>query len=171
MLSTTELIWGLIIAALLAGALAYIFVRQRKEAKKSVGNTGEINTKQLQLQAYERLMLLTDRIAIPNLVGRVNQPGFSAKQMQLMLTQNIRQEFDHNITQRIYVSPESWDAVDKLKEQNLLIINQVASFFPADATGHDLNKALLEMMMQNPKASLHNVVAEALSYEAKNLMR
>ena len=73
-LSTTELIWGLIIAALLAGALAIIFIRQRKEAKKGINNTGEVNTKQLQLQAYERLMLLTDRIAIPNLVGRVNQP-------------------------------------------------------------------------------------------------
>lgn len=170
-LSTTELIWGLIIAALLAGALAILFIRQRKEAKKGINNSGEVNTKQLQLQAYERLMLLTDRIAIPNLIGRVNQPGFSAKQMQLLLTQNIRQEFDHNITQRIYVSPETWDALNKLKEQNLLIINQVASFLPDDASGHDLNKTLLEMMMQNPQASLHNVVAEALSYEAKNLMR
>jgi len=172
-LSSTELIWGLIIAALLAGALAIVFIRQRKEAKKGIRhNTADanMNTKQLQLQAYERLMLLTDRIAIPNLVGRVNQPGFSAKQMHLLLTQTIRQEFDHNITQRIYVSPESWDAVNKLKEQNLLIINQVASLLPNEATGHDLNKTLLEMIMQNPQASLHNVVSEALSYEAKKLM-
>src|ERR1700689_3596711 len=168
-LSTPELIWGLIIAALLAGALAILFIRQRKEAKKGINNSGEVNTKQLQLQAYERLMLLTDRIAIPNLISRVNQPGFSAKQMQLLLTQNIRQEFDHNITQRIYVSPETWDALNKLKEQKLLIINQVASFLPKDASGHDLNKNLLEMMMQNPQTSLHNVVAEALSYEAKKL--
>jgi hypothetical protein len=91
--------------------------------------------------------------------------------MQFFLTQNIRQEFDHNITQRIYVSPESWDAVNKLKEQNLLIINQVASFLPGNASGHDLNKSLLELLMQNPKASLHNIVADALSHEAKNLMR
>jgi hypothetical protein len=171
-LSSTELIWGLIIAALLAGALAIVFIRQRKEAKKGIrhNTTIDVNTKQLQLQAYERLMLLTDRIAIPNLVGRVNQPGFSAKQMHLLLTQTIRQEFDHNITQRIYVSPESWDAVNKLKEQNLLIINQIASLLPNEATGHDLNKTLLEMIMENPQASLHNVVSDALSYEAKKLM-
>ena len=170
-LSSTELIWGLIIAALLAGALAVVFIRQRKEAKKGIrNNTSDVNTRQLQLQAYERLMLLTDRIAIPNLVGRVNQPGFSAKQMHLLLTQTIRQEFDHNITQRIYVSPESWDAVNKFKEQNLLIINQVATLLPNEATGHDLNKTLLEMIVQNPQASLHNVVSEALSYEAKKLM-
>ncbi len=170
-LSSTELIWGLIIAGLLAGALAVVFIRQRKEAKKGINhNTTDVNTKQLQLQAYERLILLTDRISIPNLIGRVNQPGFSAKQMHLLLTQTIRQEFDHNITQRIYVSPESWDAVNKLKEQNLLIINQIASLLPNEATGHDLNKTLLEMIMQNPQASLHNVVSDALSYEAKKLM-
>jgi hypothetical protein len=170
-ISQTELIWALAIAGLLGSALAVVFIKQRKEAKRGVKNSPEINTKQLQLQAYERLMLLTDRIAIPNLINRVNQPGLNAKEMQFVLTQSIRQEFDHNITQRIYVSPESWEAVDKLKEQNLLIINQVASFLPDNSSGHDLNKNLLEMLMQNPKASLHNVVADALSYEAKNLMR
>jgi hypothetical protein len=170
-MSQTELIWAFVIAGLLASALAIVFIKQRKEAKKGQKSNPEINAKQLQLQAYERLILLTDRIAIPNLINRVNQAGLSAKEMQFVLTQNIRQEFDHNVTQRIYVSPESWDAVNRLKEQNLLIINQVASFLPDNSSGHDLNKNLLEMLMQNPKASLHNVVAEALSYEAKNLMR
>jgi hypothetical protein len=172
-LTTSQLIWALVIAGILAGALVVVFIKQRKEAKQGIKNNpaAPVNTKQLQLQAYERLMLLTDRIALTNLIPRVNQPGMTAKEMQFFLTQNIKQEFDHNITQRIYVTPESWDAVNKLKEQNLLIINQVASFLPENATGHDLNKSLLELMMQNPKASLHNVVAEALSYEAKNLMR
>jgi hypothetical protein len=170
-ISPTELIWALVIAGVLAGALVVVFIRQRKEAKQGITDAGKnVNTKQLQLQAYERLMLLTDRIAIPNLINRVNQPGLTAKEMQLVLTQNIRHEYDHNITQRIYVSPESWDAVNKLKEQNLLIINQVASLMPANASGHDLNKSLLELIMQNQNASLHQVVAEALSYEAKKLM-
>jgi hypothetical protein len=101
----------------------------------------------------------------------VNQPGLSAREMQSLIAQTIRQEFEHNITQQIYVSAEAWDAVKNLKEQNLLIVNQVASFLPENATGLDLNKSLLELTMQNPKASLHNVVAEALSYEAKKLMR
>ncbi|HEY4875990.1 MAG TPA: hypothetical protein VIH86_10480 [Puia sp.] len=170
-ISPTELIWGLVIAVLLAGSLVIVFLKQRKEAKLANPENSNVNTKQLQLQAYERLILLTDRIALPNLITRVNQPGMSANEMQYFLTQNIKQEFDHNITQRIYVTPESWDAVNKLKEQNLLIINQVASFLPDNANGHDLNKSLLDLLMQNPKASLHNVVAEALSYEAKNLMR
>jgi hypothetical protein len=173
-ISSSELIWSIVIAVLLAGSLAYLFWKQRKEAARNeIKGTPSlpVATKQLQLQAYERLILLTDRIALPNLVNRVNQPGLSAREMQSLLAQTLRQEFEHNITQQIYVSPEAWDAVKNLKEQNLLIVNQVASFLPENATGLDLNKSLLELTMQNPKASLHNVVSEALSYEAKKLMR
>jgi hypothetical protein len=176
MLSTSEMIWGIVIAVLLAGTLAFLFWKQRKEAAQITKenqnkNQVDISTKQLQLQAYERLTLLADRIAIPNLVNRVNQPGLSARDMQLLLTQSVRQEFEHNITQQIYVSAEAWDAVRNLKEQNLLIINQVASYLPPEATGLDLNKALLEVLVQNPKSSLHNIVSDALSYEAKKLMK
>jgi hypothetical protein len=174
MLSPQELIWGIVIAVLLAGSLAFLFWKQRKEARQNESkeiNAPPVATKQLQLQAYERLILLTDRIALPNLVNRVNQPGLSAREMQSLLAQSIRNEFEHNITQQIYVSAEAWDTVKNLKEQNLLIVNQVASFLPENASGLDLNKSLLELTMQNPKASLHNVVAEALSYEAKKLMR
>jgi hypothetical protein len=174
MLSQQELIWGIVIAVLLAGSLAFLFWKQRKEARQNESkdiSARPVATKQLQLQAYERLTLLTERIALPNIVNRVNQPGLTARDMQLLLAQTIRQEFEHNITQQIYVSAEAWDAVKNLKEQNLLIVNQVASFLPANATGLDLNKSILELTMQNPKASLHNVVAEALSFEAKKLMR
>jgi hypothetical protein len=173
-LSTNELIISIFFAVGIAGTLAYLFWKQRKQAK-----TGELNTDKkenhtatrgLKLQAYERLILLADRIAIPNLVSRSSQPGFTAREMQSLLTQTLRQEFDHNITQQIYVTPEAWDAIRNLKEQNLLIINQIASFLPAEASGQDLCKGLLELVMQNPKISLHNVVSDALSFEAKKIM-
>jgi hypothetical protein len=100
----------------------------------------------------------------------MNEPGLTGKDMQMLLTQTIKQEFDHNITQQLYVSAEAWDAVRNLKEQNIHIINQIASFLPADVSGLELNKQLLEMIVQNPKVTLHNVVAEVLSFEAKKLM-
>jgi hypothetical protein len=170
---TSELLWGVAIAVFLAGTLALLFLKQRKEAKLGMKEraSATVNVKQLQLQAYERLLLLTDRIALPNLINRVNQPGFSAKDMQALLTQTIKQEFEHNITQQIYVSPEAWDAMRNFKEQNLLIINQVAAILPAEASGLDLNKSLLELLVQNPKASLQQVVADALSFEAKKALK
>lgn len=176
-LSYPQLFIQLGIALVLGGTLAFLFWKQRKEAKmlqeerkKNPPQKAPAGSQALQLQAYERLILLTERIALPNLISRVNQPNLSLRDMQSLLTQSIRQEFDHNITQQIYVSNESWEAVRNLKDQNLLIINQVASFLPAEATGLDLNKALLEMLMQSPKASLHTVVSEVLSFEAKKLM-
>jgi hypothetical protein len=174
-LSYPELLIQIGFATLVGGALVFLLWKQRKQAKqlqqKQVSPEKPQHSAQLQLQAYERLILLTERIALPNLINRVNQPGLGVKEMQALLTQNIRQEFDYNITQQIYVSNEAWEAVRNLKDQNLLIINQVASFMPPDATGIDLNKSILEMLVQSPKASLHTVVSEVLSYEAKKLMK
>lgn len=178
-LESDKLIWALVIAFLLGGSLAYLFWKQRQEVKKALaqkgsGEKGDKNAapvQQLQLQAYERLILLTDRIALPNLINRVNQPGLSAREMQIVLTSNIKQEFEHNVTQQIYVTTESWEAVRNLKDQNLLIVNQVSSFLPPEATGQDLNRSLLEMLVQNPKATLHNIVADVLAFEAKKLMK
>jgi hypothetical protein len=176
------MIIAIVFASLLAGVLAFLFIKQRRqfkaaEKKAASGNkagaeveSGALPSRQLQLQAYERLILLTDRIALPNLIQRANQQGLSSREMQSLLTMSIRQEFEHNITQQIYVSPEAWDAVRNYKEQNLLIVNQVGSFLPEEATGNDLNRQLLDLLVQNPKVSLQNLVSEALSYEAKKLL-
>lgn len=115
--------------------------------------------------------MLAERIALPNLVSRANQPGMSAKEMQLLLLESIRQEYDYNATQQIYVSPVAWEAVHNLKEQNMLVINQVSSTLPEGSTGLDLNKRLLEFVMSQKKGTLHNIVLEALNYEAKKLMK
>ena len=176
-LSSTELIWQLLIAFAIGGTLAFLFWKQRQEVKKAnittkkvAADTNASAGTQLKLQAYERLILLADRIALPNLINRVNQPVETAREMQSMLVQNIKHEFEYNVTQQIYVTVESWEAVKNLKDQNLLIINQVASFLPPDANGQDLNRAILEMLVEQPNASLHNVVSEVLSFEAKKLM-
>ena len=130
----------------------------------------KFGTVPLQLQAYERLVLLTERIALPNLISRLNQPGISAYEMKLILTENIRHEFDYNSTQQLYVSPVSWDAVRNLKEQNIMVVNQVAASLPADASAGDLNKKILELLMAQSATSLHELVAKALNFEAKKLM-
>jgi hypothetical protein len=175
MLTTNQMIISLVIAFTLGGALAYALWKQRKEVKQMMEQQEKEKSaapasQPLQLQAYERLMLLVDRIALPNLISRTSHAGLSARDMQALLTMQIRQEFEYNVTQQIYVSHESWEAVRNLKDQNILIINQIASFLPAEATGQDLSRSILEMLVQSPKASLHNVVADVLSYEAKKLM-
>jgi hypothetical protein len=157
------------IVALLVALVTFFLSNRRQEPPPKTDD--QYSSRPLQLQAYERLALLAERIAIPNIIGRVNQPGLSAREMQLLLLESIKQEFEYNSSQQIYVSPVAWEAIKNLKDQNMLIINQVAATLPEDAKGIDLNKRLLEFMMNQPKGQLHTIVLEALSYEAKKLMK
>ncbi len=125
----------------------------------------------LQLQAYERLVLLTERIALPNLISRLNQPHLSAAEMKAVLVENIRQEFEYNNTQQLYVSQVSWDAVRNLKEQNILVVNQVTASLPPTASALDLNKKIMEILLSQPSGAIHELVLQALNHEAKKLMR
>jgi hypothetical protein len=90
--------------------------------------------------------------------------------MQMTLIDSIKQEYEYNMSQQIYVSPEVWRAVNNLKEQNIYIINQLAATLPAQASGMDLNKHIIDYLINNSNASLHNIVLEAINYEAKKIM-
>lgn len=159
--------------AIVAGLIFYWY-SNRKPTPSSVEsqpiNGDRSESKKLQLQAYERLTLLADRIALPNIIARFPHDGNTAANYQLSLLKNIRDEFDYNITQQIYVTPESWQAVKKLKEKNMLIINQVAQALPPGATALDLSRSILHFCMNDEKGSLHELVSEALSHEARKLM-
>ncbi len=159
-----------LLAGVAIGAGGYYLLGNKKAKPSTQTPPRAEGSAQLQLQGYERLTLLVDRIALPNLISRVNQPGMSAKDMQLLLTRSIREEFDYNITQQVYVSADAWNAVKNLKEQNMLVVNQLANTLPPAATGLDLNKLLLEYLMTDKKGNLHEVVSEVLSYEAKQLL-
>jgi hypothetical protein len=124
----------------------------------------------LRLQAYERVALLAERIALQNLLSRISNAGLSSRQMQASLIDSIKQEYDYNISQQIYVSPEVWRAVNNLKEQNIYIVNQLASTLPTQASGMDLNKHIVDYLINNSNASLHHIVLEAINFEAKKLM-
>lgn len=163
--STISLV--LSIVALIVALVSLL--RPQKAAKKTPAEN--FNAVPLQLQAYERLVLLTERISLPNIISRITQPNLSAKEMQLHLIETIKQEFEYNATQQIYVSPISWDAVRNLRDQNMLIINQIAGLLPAEATGNELAKKLLDVIMQQQDAALHTIVLNALNFEAKKLMQ
>lgn len=167
-MDNTAIILGVSISVVVAGLAGWLIFLQRRAAIEESNKAD--SSKTLQLQAYERLMLLTNRIALPNLVSRVNIPDVGASDMQMLLIQAIKEEFDYNITQQIYVSAAAWDAVKNLKEQNMLAVNQIATMLPANATGLDLNRLVLDYVMNDKRGNLHEVVAEALSYEAKKML-
>lgn len=162
---------GISALALIVALITFFLFNQKR--KKPEAETSSYDARPLQLQAYERLVMLAERIALPNIVSRANQsqPGFNAKEMQLLLLESIKQEYEYNATQQIYVSPQAWEAVKNLKDQNMLIINQIASTMTPDASGIELNRRLIEYAMTQKKGLMHEIVLEALNYEAKKLMK
>src|SRR5438132_8437975 len=140
-------------------ALAIALMALLKKPQQASSATEKFNSITLRLQAYERLVLLTERIALPNLIGRLSKPGISAYEMKVILVENIKQEFEYNNTQQLYVSPVSWDAVRNLKEQNIMLVNKVAASLPGTASGPELNKKILELLMAQPGA-LHDMVLQ-----------
>jgi hypothetical protein len=115
-------------------------------------------------------VILCERISLPNLISRVSQPQLSARDMQVMLIENIKQEFEYNASQQIYVSQKAWETVRNLRDQTLLIINSIARTLPAEATAHDLNKGLLEAIMREDNAALHTFTLSTLNDEAKLIL-
>jgi len=167
--STISLIISVV--SLLVSLFVYFQTKTWKEDKPApVAAEENFSTRPLQLQAYERLVLLCERISLPSLISRVSQPGMSAREMQVHLIETIKQEFEYNISQQVYVSTIAWDAVRNLRDQSMLIINQIGSVLPPDAKASDLNKQLLEVIMGQQDKALHTIVLETLNYEAKALL-
>jgi hypothetical protein len=169
-MSTFETIVIILFLVLL---LAFIWILTEFSAMKKgleEHKNNDPETLRLRLQAYERITLLTERIALQNLLSRNTNAGLTFRQMQMTLIDAIKQEYEYNMSQQIYVSPEVWRAVNNLKEQNIYIINQLAATLPAQASGMDLNKHIIDYLINNSNASLHNIVLEAINFEAKKIM-
>ena len=154
-MSTFETIVVVLLGVILL-ALVWLlteFSGMKTSIKERTGINNE--TIKLRLQAYERLALLAERISLNNLISRLPHAGITAKQMQHALVDAIKTEYEYNISQQVYVSPEAWRAVHNLKEQNIYIINQLTVTLPFQASAMDLNKQVLDYLLSNPKASLH----------------
>lgn len=124
----------------------------------------------LRLQAYERLVILTERLSLPNLISRIPAGDLNASQYVQALTDQIRQEYEYNFSQQLYVEPAVWDAVTNLKEQNIFILHQLIQTLPPGANGLELAKRVLELLQQDPNASLQPIVLDAIRFEARKLM-
>lgn len=87
----------------------------------------------VRMQAYERMALFLERISPESLVLRCYQPGMDTHLLQGVMTKNIRDEWEHNLSQQIYLSSEAWERIREAKDQMIGIVNSAAITIPADA--------------------------------------
>ena len=90
------------------------------------------STLPLRLQAYERLALFCERISPENLLLRLRKSGMSGKDLQNLLLLAIKQEYDHNLTQQIYVSESLWNIIQLCKDRIMELISAAGKAKDAD---------------------------------------
>lgn len=122
----------------------------------------------IRLQAYERMALLLERLSVNNLILRVRKPGMSANDLQTALTSEIRAEFDHNLSQQIYISSEAWQMIVSARENLVKMIHVSYTALPSDASSMDLSKVIFEVAMREEIQPTYKAL-EFIKTEAREL--
>ncbi|WP_462247989.1 DUF7935 family protein [Ekhidna sp.] len=167
-----EMVYDLLKITIPAGLvlyLAYLLVRsflqkQLDEIAFSVRQKNQEIVVPIRLQAYERVILLLERITPSNLISRLSSPDYTAEEFQQILIHEIRNEFNHNLSQQVYMSDSAWTYVTTAVEQTISIINSSTNALDKDAKGFDLARAIIENSageeMDTPKQAIKYIKEE-----------
>lgn len=139
------------IAGIIAFSIAWLIIKnylQEVNSHKSIElrKLTIEKTLHLRLQAYERVILFVERINPENMFIRLHVSGMSAEDMQRVILTEIRAEYQHNITQQLYVSNGSWILLRKLKDDTIGMVNSALKSLPQQSSGMDLSKAILNYL-------------------------
>jgi hypothetical protein len=140
-------------ALIVAGAMYYLVQKHyERDYKMRLLELRQKNTDvvlPIRLQAYERIILLLERITPSNMLLRVSASGQSASEYHRMLLSDIRNEFNHNMSQQVYMSEQAWQQVKHAKEGVVNLVNSSFRELPENAKGTDLAKRVLENIISS----------------------
>jgi len=105
----------------------------------------------IRLQAFERVTMYLERISPNMLINSLHKQGMSARMLQEEMLSTIRNEFNHNLSQQVYMSNEAWLRVKNAKEEMIKIINVTASKVGDHGSGTELSKIILQLAMKIDK--------------------
>ena len=123
----------------------------------------------LRMRAYERLALLLERTTPEHMLIDLNLAEMTPLQVQAHLIHTIRQEFDHNLSQQIYVSDEVWGLIDNAKQQIVAFVNSIAQQMPVGSSALDYAKTLITAYHNNGDTP-NEIALQALKTEVKTLL-
>ena len=101
----------------------------------------------VRLQAYERLILFLERISPESLVMRLNRPGLTVQQLHQEMLTAIRNEYEHNLSQQLYISPAAWEVIRNARGQILKLINTTFEEFKADDAAVEYSRRIFEKLV------------------------
>jgi hypothetical protein len=139
---------------------------RRLRAEIVLGNQKLITP--LRLQAYERMVLFLERISVESLVVRLNKPGMTVQQLHQAILLSIRQEYDHNLSQQVYLSASAWEVIQNARQNTLKLINSQLEHHKPDRPAIEFSRQLLEQLVEFEKLPTRTAI-DFLKAEISNL--
>ena len=150
---------GLLVAATAYYLLKTLLESQNRGTQLAQRNEALKITLPLRLQAYERLTLLCDRAALPNVLLRVRMPGMTMAELRGALLLAINQEFSHNTSQQLYVSDTLWQIITLAKDETLAAVSRAADGLEANDDADEFLRQLLQAVdQQGPATPLQRAI-------------
>lgn len=146
-----------IVPSIITGVIAYYFFREHTKNEDGrrrflLKKDLQVNAMPLRLQAYERMALFLERISPAKLLIRVTPNSSIKEDYESLLIQSIEQEFEHNLSQQIYISDKCWSIVTTAKNATIQLIRK-ASMLEKTNTANKLREVVLTEMMERPSPS------------------
>ncbi len=146
-----------IIPAVITGGIAYYFFKQHiqnefDQRRFSLRKDLQKEAFPIRLQAYERMALFLERISPTKLLVRVHPTSSNKEDYETLIIATIEQEFEHNISQQIYVSDQCWSIITAAKNATIQTIRK-ASMLERTDTANKLREIILTDLMDKQPPS------------------
>jgi len=156
------------VPAIITGMVAFYFFKEHTKNEDGrrrflLHKDMQMNALPIRLQAYERMALFLERITPSKLLIRVSPTSSNEESYESLLIANIEQEFEHNLSQQIYVSDDCWNIIVAAKNATIQLIRK-AGLLEKTGTANKLREVILTEMMEKRAPS-----DAALSYIKKEV--
>ena len=144
----------------------------KSETEKRLWELKRLSQKEispLRMRAYERLALLLERTTPERMLVDINVTEMTPLQLQTHLMHTLRQEYNHNLSQQIYVSDETWAMIENAHMQTIAFCNSIAQQMPANSNALDYAKTLITAYKSNGETP-NDLALQALRKEAQTLL-
>jgi hypothetical protein len=142
---TRLMIPGIMVAGTVFVLLSKYLTSEQRQRLYEIRLKNQKDALPIRLQAYERITILLERMAVNNLILRVNEAGMDAADLRNALLMDIRAEFEHNFSQQLYISADVWSHIQNAKEETIRLINFAFAKLPKGSSALDLSKSIFEL--------------------------
>ncbi len=159
------------IPALITGLIAYYFFKEHTKNEDGrrrflLQKDMQVNTMPLRLQAYERMVIFLERISPSKLMIRITPTSSDKDSYESLLIESIEQEFEHNLSQQIYITDDCWNIICAAKNATIQLIRK-ASLLERTDSANKLREVVLTEMMEKHAPS--NAALAYIKQEVANM--